>query len=127
KKKEEVLTSIKFTCEYCDHSLDVPVEEAGKRVPCPECRRIVKVPNPMAKVEKKDWLKSSQPTEPAPAGAWGTGGKATAVSEEALEEAGAIEEEPRTLRQKLVWRGGLAVVLALLFWGGMSIWSWWGG
>src|SRR5262249_11802661 len=110
---------IKFKCEFCDQELDLPMEEAGKRVPCPnpECRRIIKVPNPTVKVEKKDWLKSAQQTEPAPAGAWGTGGKTAEVSEEALEEAGVLETEPLTLREKLVKYGMYLAAAAVLGFG----------
>ena len=129
KKKDEGPTSIKFKCEYCDQDLDLPMDQADKRIPCPnpECRRIIKVPNPLAKVEKKDWLKSAPADRTLRRRAPGTGGKTAEVSEEALEEAGVIEAEPRTLKEKIL-RGLVAVaVLSLVGWGGWSIWSWWGG
>jgi hypothetical protein len=127
KKKEETPTSIKFTCEFCDYAIELPMEDAGKRLACPnpECRRIVKVPNPTAKVEKKDWLKSAQPTEPEPAGAWGVGGKAAEVSEKALEEAGAIEKEPLTRIQKMMWGILYAYAAFLALWITLNIRSWW--
>src|ERR1019366_8751917 len=111
-KKVEVPTSIKFICEFCDHPMELGMDMAGKRTPCPECRRIIKVPD-LAKPVKKDWLKSAQP-EAAPEGATGTGKGATMVSEEALEAAGAIPDDPLTRGQK-VFRGvGVACAVLLL-------------
>ena len=123
-KKVEVPTSIKFNCEFCDHPMELGMDMAGKRTPCPECRRIIKVPD-LAKPVKKDWLKNAQP-EAAPEGATGTGKGATMVSEEALEAAGAIPDDPLTRGQK-VFRGvGVACVVLLLGWGVWGAMGWWG-
>jgi hypothetical protein len=125
KREEQTATSIKFTCEYCDHAIELGVDLAGKRIPCPECRRILKVPD-LAKPVKKDWLKSSQPVA-APEGATGSGKDATMVSEEALEAAGAIPDEPLTRREKIVRWGGVACAAGLAAWGVIAIVGWWGG
>jgi hypothetical protein len=125
KKNEDTPKSIKFNCEYCDHPLELGVEMANKRTPCPECRRIIKVPD-IVKPVKKDWLKGAQP-EAAPVGAAGSGKGATMVSEEALEAAGAIPDEPLTRGQKLVRYAGVACVLLLAGWGVWAIIGWWGG
>jgi hypothetical protein len=125
KKEDETPTSIKFSCEWCDFAMEVSSDMAGKRTPCPDCRRITKIPE-LVKAAKKDWLKNAQP-EAAPEGASGTGKGATMVSEEALEAAGAIADEPRTLKEK-IYRGlAAAVVLALVGWGAMSTYGWWSG
>ena len=50
------VAEIEFTCAYCDTKVKVSAELAGKRAPCPECRRIVQVPLP-EKREAKDWRK----------------------------------------------------------------------
>ncbi len=124
KKKEDAPTSIKFNCEFCDTPMEVGLDMANKRTQCPECRRLVKVPD-LAKPVKKDWLKNAQP-EAAPEGATGTGKGATMVSEEALEAAGAIPDEPRTRREK-VFRGvGVACAVLLLGWGVWGVIFWWG-
>ena len=43
-------TTIDFTCPMCGAQLHMPLSEASKRTPCPECKRIIKVPEP----EKRD-------------------------------------------------------------------------
>ncbi len=103
-------TSIDFNCEYCDTAISLPLTEAGKRSPCPECKRILKVPTP-AKAEPSNWRRAGahlpsaakRPDEPAPEGAWGNLTR-TVVSLEALEEADAIPEkpEPVSLRDRVV-------------------------
>jgi hypothetical protein len=117
--------TVNFSCEYCDAAVSVPVADAGKRIPCPDCRRIVKVPQP-EKVDPSNWRKADRhlpsaakaPDEPAPEGAWGNLTR-TVVSREALEEAEAIVEkpEPVALRDRIrYWsRVGIAVGLCLLF------------
>ncbi len=83
----------------CGEKLHLALELAGKREPCPECKRIIRVPEP----EKKDpanWRKvdNSLPSgarreeEKAPEGAWGSAAAGARVSREALQEAGAIPE-----------------------------------
>ncbi len=91
-------STIDFTCEYCDGAVSLPLAEAGKRAPCPACRRIIKVPEPL-KADPSNWRRADKhlpsaakaPDEPAPEGAWGNLTR-TVVSREALEEADAIPE-----------------------------------
>ncbi len=116
---------IKFTCFYCDESIEIPGELAGKQTPCPHCRRIVKVPLP-TKTEPRDWRKADprgpaalllKGAEAAPEGEWGTATTSRTVSQRALLEAEAI---PVTVERATVgqWiaRGMVAVaaILALL-------------
>src|SRR5262249_4452386 len=49
-----VQSRIEFTCSFCDEKVSVTADLAGKRTPCPECRRIVKVPEPQDN-KPKDW------------------------------------------------------------------------
>src|SRR5947209_3772948 len=39
-------TLIDFRCPQCDEEIHVSSELGGKQAPCPECRRIIKVPMP---------------------------------------------------------------------------------
>src|SRR5262245_3103230 len=55
-KQQAAATTIDFSCEYCETLIHAPLEEAGKRMQCPnpDCRSLIKVPTP--KEEKpKDW------------------------------------------------------------------------
>jgi hypothetical protein len=99
-------TTIEFTCPQCDEKITVSSELAGKRTPCPECKRIIKVPEP--KDDKpKDWreIDTRRPSAArpeagsVPTGTWGTreGGL---VSAEALIEADAV---PR-LQRRITWQ-----------------------
>src|SRR5580698_4495610 len=45
---------LEFQCPMCDEKISVNAALAGKQAPCPECRRIIKVPLPK-KEEAKDW------------------------------------------------------------------------
>src|SRR5438046_1482817 len=118
-------TAIDSTCPFCDEALHLSIELAGKQAPCPACKRIIKVPLPV-KQKPQDWRKvetqgpllARREDEPPPEGAWGTAARPGTVSEEALEEAGALpeeEREPLTLGQKirrgLLATGGLAVLV----------------
>lgn len=90
--------TIDFECAFCGEALKLPFELGGKMTPCPECKKIIKVPQP--KVEKpKDW-RDTKKTGPSMAvgsqqeqldDAWGTEQKGK-VSREAMEEAGALPE-----------------------------------
>jgi hypothetical protein len=115
---------IKFVCFYCDEEVEVSADLAGKQTPCPECRRIVKVPLVVAD-KPKDWrkveprgpaagLRRDQPA--APEGAWGTATSSSTVSQAALEEADVIPTaEERLSPAQWVVRGMLATaVLGLL-------------
>ena len=118
-------TTIDFECPMCGEELHLPLDLAGKRAPCPECRRIIKVPEP----EKKDpanWRQATQnlpsaarrPEEKAPEGAWSSAAGAAMVSREALHDAGAIPEARAqlTVRQRVVrytWVAGVVVFVVV--------------
>src|SRR6185312_8728743 len=112
KIEEPVATeNIDLNCPYCDEAIHFSVDLAGKKAPCPECKRIIKVPE-LVKKEPKDWRKAdprgpagARPTDqPAPEGAWGSVA-ASAVGKQSLVEAGVIPQKkpPRTLWQKTRW------------------------
>src|SRR6266849_2413823 len=110
--------TIDFQCSFCDEKISLSADLAGKRAPCPECRRIIKVPL-LEKSGPKDWRKvdvrspitRDHKGEPAPEGAWGSEVSRGRVSRQALLEAGALPviKEKWTSRQ---WthRIGLAVL-----------------
>jgi hypothetical protein len=116
--------TIDFNCPFCDEPLHLSADMGGKQAPCPECRRIVKVPMP-ARKEANDWRQvenrgpsgARRDAEPELEGAWGSASKST-VSADVLEEAGALPEvrEPLTLGQKIrrgVLAGGVVVALVV--------------
>jgi hypothetical protein len=126
-------TTIDLDCPFCGEPIHMRADQGGQQAPCPECKRIIKVPMP-AKKDPTDWRKveARGPTlakrEEAPAleGAWGSTNKA-AVSREALEEADAIPvvKEPLTLKQKIK-RGLLAVgVVGVLVLGCILLMNYW--
>jgi hypothetical protein len=114
--------TVDFPCPFCDEKISLSADLAGKRAPCPECRRIIKVPL-LEKTDPKDWRKVdvSAPLtrdhrgEPAPEGAWGSEVSRGRVSRQALLQAGALPviKEKWTVRQ---WtnRIGLAVIVVLV-------------
>jgi hypothetical protein len=124
-------TTIDFNCPMCDAELHLPLDLAGKRSPCPECRRIIKVPEPV-KRDPANWRQTSQnlpsaarrPEEKAPEGAWGSATGAATVSRESLQDAGAFPEAKalRTVRQRVTryatWTAAAIffVVCAVLVW-----------
>lgn len=125
--------TIDFPCPMCEAPVSLGIELAGKRAQCPHCRNIIKVPQP----EKKDpanWRQTDNlPTaarrdiEPAPEGAWAPA-QAKLVSREALEEAGALREDPRralTMGQKIRYAviAGVAVMVVAV--GGLLAYSSW--
>ncbi|HEY7153138.1 MAG TPA: hypothetical protein VH575_04165 [Gemmataceae bacterium] len=125
--------NIELNCPFCDEPIHFPVGLAGKREPCPECRRIIKVPE-LVKKEPKDWRKADQrgpagarlPDQPALEGAWGSS-EAGRVGRKTLEEVGVIAKTkpPRTLWQKVRWpaAGVTAFFLVVgLSWGGYRWW-----
>jgi hypothetical protein len=126
--------TIDLNCPFCDEPIHFPVTEAGKRAPCPECKHIIKVPEP-AKKDPKDWRKveargpagARMPDQPALEGAWGSA-TAGRVGTQSLVEAGIIPkvEKPRTLWQRTRWPVlGVSLVLFLSLggWGGYRWWS----
>ena len=82
--------AVDFNCPFCDAELKLDVELAGKRTSCPECRRIIKVPE-IVQEGPKDWRKAARTGPsgakgqemPALEGAWGTA-KSEHVSRDAL-------------------------------------------
>jgi hypothetical protein len=126
-KKEEPQGQIEVTCSYCDHVFQVAAELGGKQAPCPDCKRIVKVPMP--KSGAADWRAAA--TGPSGAlrqtenleGQWGVDTARGGVSREALEEAGALpsKREPLPRGRKVAY----AVVAFLVLVGaGIGGWMW---
>lgn len=123
---------IEFHCPQCDEPLKLSLDLAGKRHPCPECRRIIAVPYPKNK-EKLGWRNTGpklpvgarRDEGPAPEGAWGTGGTVRA-SDEGLMEVGVIKEKekPRTLLQKVFPYALVGTPMVVLLVGGLYLWSW---
>ena len=101
--KVDLAKQIEFVCNFCDEPVKAPPDMAGKRMPCPSCRQILKVPLP--KEDKpKDWRDITKHGPTAAIvnlpeqldGAWGTELKGR-VGRESLEDAGAIEVEARAV------------------------------
>jgi hypothetical protein len=126
--------TIDLNCPFCDEPIHFPANLAGKREPCPECKRIIKVPE-LVKKDPKDWRKvdprgpsgARLPDQPAPEGAWSSTAAST-VGRQALVEAGVIPQTkpPRTLWQKT--RLPLAAVTGVVLlsvggWLGYRLWS----
>lgn len=125
--------TVDFTCPYCDEELHLDAALAGKQAPCPECKRIIKVPH-LVKQQKVDWRNTAaglpsgarRDTEPAPEGAWGSTAK-TVVSADALEEAGALpsqRREPMTLGRWILRGTIVASSLGVLVIGVLLVISW---
>lgn len=118
---------IEFTCPQCDEQVKLSFENAGKRAPCPSCRRIIAVPK-VDTGKPKDWREKEAkvPTlakkeEVKLEGAWGNQ-EIARVSLEALEEAKALKKAERKLTPKDYVRYAVLAVLccAVLYCG------WWG-
>jgi hypothetical protein len=111
--------NIEFVCTFCEAKVTVTSDLAGKRTPCPECRRIVKVPEP-GEGKPKDWRQvdprrpsGARPeVGPAPEGAWSTRDLG-AVSRESLIEADAVPEPRRRLSWHQWVRRGLVAAIAV--------------
>ena len=100
---------VEFQCPMCDEKISVNAALAGKQAPCPECRRIIKVPLPNME-DAKDWrqidtrntvgirLNEVKGLE----GTWGTD-SAAKVSRQALLEAKVIPTE----KEPIGWQGWL--------------------
>lgn len=133
KEEPKEVGVVKFACPQCDEPIELSAELAGKRAPCPSCRRIIKVPE-LIKQDPKDWRKvdkipsaARRDLGPVPEGAWGSS-SATVVSREALVEADAIPQvkERLTTVQKVNRGLAAAAVLAacgLLVWAGFGLWA----
>jgi hypothetical protein len=123
------IKTIDMTCPFCDEAIHFPLDLGGKRAPCPECKNIIKVPEPVTK-DPKDWRKvevhgpagARKPEQPVPEGAWGSTNVKT-VGQQTLVEAGILPEKepPRTAWQKARWPI-LGVSLAVF----LSVGGWWG-
>jgi hypothetical protein len=120
--------TVEFTCFYCDEKITVSADLQGKQTPCPECRRIVKVPY-LEKKGPKDWRKldprvpsgARRDVGPAPEGAWESRSVA-AVSREALLEAEAIPQaKERWTWQQWASRGAVLAVLLCV----VGLGAWW--
>jgi hypothetical protein len=122
---------IEMECPYCFEPIQFPADLAGKREPCPECRHILKVPEPEKK-KAVDWSKANRlpsgarVAEPEPEGAWGTADKSMA-HKESLQQAGVIPtRKTRWTRGRLALVIGLPVGLLLLLGAsGWTLWGWW--
>ncbi|HEY7330213.1 MAG TPA: hypothetical protein VH592_21425 [Gemmataceae bacterium] len=126
--------TIDFNCPFCDEPIKLSADLAGKRAPCPECKKIIKVPE-LVKKEPKDWRKveargpsgARLPDQPELEGAWSSR-TVGSVGKQSLEEAGVLPkvEKPRSLWQKI--RLPVLVVSGLLVVGlsGLVIYGWLG-
>ncbi|HMP18213.1 MAG TPA: hypothetical protein PKD72_14410, partial [Gemmatales bacterium] len=120
--------TVNFTCPHCDEPVQLAAEHAGKRAPCPSCRRIIAVPK-LDTGKPKDW-REKQAQGPSLAkkeevkleGAWGNENIAK-VSIEALEEAKALPRIKRklTLRDYATYTTYAVMLLAVL---GAGYWGW---
>ncbi len=98
-EKPKAAGTIDFMCPFCDAELHLSVELAGKKEPCPECKRIIRVPNPKED-RPKDWSTvASGPSAalankpPELEGAWGSTTTRSKVSQQSLADAEAFPEE----------------------------------
>jgi hypothetical protein len=124
--------TVELTCPFCDAQVKLGADVAGKRAPCPECRRIIKVPE-LVKQERKDWRKmddnlplgARRPDQPAPEGAWGSTG-ANLVSREALVGAKVLPKtrQPIPTSRKILWGAAAAGLLCLLGGGALVGYKW---
>jgi hypothetical protein len=111
--------TIEFKCYYCDEQIRVGADLAGKQTPCPECRRIIKVPL-LQKNQPKDWRTvdtrlpagARRDVGPVPEGAWDTA--SVGVSRQALVEAQAIPQTRRRLTAAQWIKRGTAVAAGVL-------------
>lgn len=124
--------TLDFKCDWCDELIKAPSTMAGKQMPCPSCKRIVKVPLP-TRAGPLDWRKSetkgpsgAKRDEKTLDDAWGNQ-TAAAVDERELESAGIIAEKkpPLTRGQKITRAAAAVVVVGLLAGGGFLIYRYW--
>jgi hypothetical protein len=125
----EAASSFEAECPNCMEVVTWEASKAGKQAPCPQCKRIVRVPMP-ADGKPKDWR--AAPDKPAGAkvevdadldSAWGRH-KISIVDRESLKEAGVIADRkrpPLTQEQK-VKRGVLLACLGLVAF--VGVWWW---
>ena len=117
-------TTLDFQCPHCDETVHTTADNAGKRMPCPECTRIIPVPL-LEKTEPKDWRKVDtrvpaagflKDAEKAPEGAWGSQTSSSGVSKRALMEAEVIPiaREPTPWGRYLVRGLVVAALIAVI-------------
>jgi hypothetical protein len=124
--------TISFSCPQCDEKVQVAASLESKQTPCPNCRRIVKVPL-RVRQEPKDWRRITPEVEapaaapPALAAAMATPGLAAALTRPApTEEAEEPEAaEPVPASRRLLRGSLLAAGLLLIAWLGWHGWTWW--
>lgn len=116
---------IEFECPNCIESVKIDAKFAGKQAPCPNCRRIVRVPQP-ADAKARNWRAAdhrpslARHDDTALEGHWGNTTTTSVVSRDALAEADALRKRrprPGTPKWKIgLFAGGvaLAVVLGVL-------------
>src|SRR5207248_2706580 len=82
-------------CPNCIEQVAVDAKFAGKQAPCPNCRRVVRVPQ-LADPRARDWRAADarptlakRDTDAAVEGAWGSTTTTSVVSRDALAEADA--------------------------------------
>jgi hypothetical protein len=131
----EAPKTVDFECPMCGEPVKMDVSRAGKQAPCPECKRIIKVPQ-LQPQKKLDWREApNKPagarvdTGPAPEGAWGSTTSRGRVSEQSLEEAGALpsQREPVSVRQWIARGMVAAAVIVALVGGTLFAISFFGG
>ncbi|HEX4592534.1 MAG TPA: hypothetical protein VH120_21575, partial [Gemmataceae bacterium] len=120
---EEAASSITVECPNCIEQVTFSADKAGKQAPCPNCKRIIRVPIPAT--GKKDWRTAdARPTfarvqpEADLKGVVSTA-NIKVVDREALAEAGALrrrERPPLPVRTKVTYGiiAGCVVLLAIV-------------
>ncbi len=131
----ETPKTVDFDCPMCGEPVKMDVSLAGKQGPCPECKRIIKVPQLQAQ-KKLDWRSApNKPTgarldtEPEPEGAWGTATTRGIVNRQSLEDAGAMPDkrDPVSVRQWIARGMKATAVLVFLVGGTFFALSFFGG
>lgn len=122
------LGTVDFVCPQCDAELKLSADLAGKQAPCPECKRIIKVPL-LKKKSPVDWRQSGPQIGPTKEilkdqevldDSWSTS-SASKVSSEALFRAGAIKvQKPRLT--KIQWAQRIGYGVAALAFLGLGWW-----
>jgi hypothetical protein len=113
---------VEHTCPYCDANLRFPADLAGRNAPCPECKRVIKVPQ-LAATGPRDWRKPE--TQAGPSGAklseselrakqeWASQAAPANVSRQALLEAKVLPVERERLTVGQWVRGGVVAAVVL--------------
>lgn len=112
-------SSIELSCPFCDEAIKFPLDMGGKQAPCPECSRIVKIPQ-AKRTDAGSWRANvkqgpgavRRDLEPVPEGM--QGGAKVEVSREALEEADALLSRRPKVVVPIRQRIRQAVILGLV-------------